>query len=380
MGIFWDTEKVFIDGDEYFDHLIADIDQAKSLITVEIYIFNNDHLGLKIAEHLIEAQKRGVKVEIIVDGIGSYNFYDKLHGLFTSSQIRVKVFHPLPFLHPFYGKLPFRKKISAFASRLWKLNQRDHRKIITIDSSIMYTGSFNFTAEHTSYYQGKKWKDMGVRVTGINVQIALLYFKKIWKIKDYFQHRKLLRKLKLKDSKYSLLRLNHSLIKRRFYYKDLIQKLNRSKKQVWLVTPYFIPTPALIIALGKAAVRGVDVRILISAETDVKVFKTLKFFYLPFLIKRGVRVFEYVETVLHAKIFMIDDWVTVGSSNLNHRSILHDLEVDLSIQDPKNIEIIRKDFISSTSSEIELTAIHLQRRSLIDRFLSRLFYLIKYWF
>ena len=377
---YWDKEEVLFDGDQYGDRVLEAIDQAKELITVEIYIFNDDSLGKKIAAHLIQAKKRGVKVQIIVDGVGSYGFFDKLAGVFKNAGIQIKMFHPLPLYHSFYGNIKFTKKISAFFYRIWRMNQRNHRKIITIDYNTMYAGSFNFTAEHTRYHSEKKWKDMGVRVCGENVKLAILQFKKVWGIRGYLRYRKQVKYLLTKQLKLSPLRLNHTLFMKRYYYRDLLQKINKAQKRIWIVTPYFIPKRRLIRVIGKAAQRGVDVRLLISSRTDVKIFQTLQFFYYPYLLKKGVKIFQYTETVLHAKNFIIDDWITIGSSNLNHRSFLHDLEVDLAVQDQKNKEIIEEDFKRSTPSELELTTQHLKQRTLFDKFLSRLFFVFKYWF
>lgn len=380
MSSYWDNEEIFLDGDQYFDRLLEDIDQARELITVEIYIFNDDSLGKKIAAHLIQAKKRGVRVQIIVDGIGSYGFFDKLAGAFKRAGIQIKMFHPLPFYHPYYGKLSVRKRISAFFTRIWRLNQRNHRKIVTIDQRIMYSGSYNFTAEHTRYHSDKKWKDMGLRVCGENVKLAILQFNKVWGIRGYLKYRKKIKPLLTKELKLSPLRLNHTLFMKRYYYRDLMQKINKAQQRIWIVTPYFIPKRRLIRMLGKAARRGVDVKLLISSKTDVKIFQTLQFFYYPYLVKKGVKIYQYTETVLHAKNFIIDDWITIGSSNLNHRSFLHDLEVDLAIQDQKNKELIEEDFKRSTPPELELTTQHLKQRSLFDKFLSRLFFVFKYWF
>jgi cardiolipin synthase len=380
MVNFWTDEKIFLDGDLYFESLINDIDQAKTLITVEIYMFSNDGLGNEIATHLISAHQRGVKVEIVVDGVGSYSFFEVLHKRFSEAKIAVKMFHPLPFYHPQHESLSLKQKITTLFTRLWRMNQRNHRKIVTIDRFIMYAGSLNFSAEHTKYHNAKKWKDMGVRVEGPNVKIAVLHFKKIWKLKEYFSLRKEMKPLLTRKLKYSPLRLNYSLFMKRFYYRDLIRKINHAQSRIWLMTPYFIPKRRLIRVLGKAATRGVDVRILISSKSDIHIFQKLQSFYYAYLAKKGVRMFEYVETILHAKTFIIDDWVTIGSSNLNHRSILHDLEVDLAIQDQGNKLIITNDFIASTPSQLEITMEDLKHRTVFDKFLSRLFFVFKYWF
>ena len=380
MGQFWESEKLYLDGDIYFADLLSDIRRANSYITVEMYIFNYDLIGQKITEELIEASRRGVKVQIIVDGVGTYHYFSQLHPLFSTAKIAVKIFHPLPFYHPFYGKLMLTKKIRAVFARLWRLNQRDHRKIITIDEKIMYSGSFNFTQEHTSLSQDTKWKDVGLRVTGANVKLAILFFKKVWQLRDFFKYRRLVRQPRLREAKNIPLRLNHSLVMRRIYQKNINQRMQKAKEKVWLVTPYFIPTRKFIMSLAKAAERGVDVRILISSKSDVKIFQTLQFFYYPYLISKNVKIYHYKETILHAKIFIADNWVTVGSSNLNHRSLLHDLEIDLAIQEQKNKDIIIDDFRQSTPDVHLVKLEDLKSRPLVDKILSRLFFLFKYWF
>lgn len=379
MDNYWESEEIFLDGDHYFDRLLEDIDGARDYITIEIYIFNDDLLGKKIAAHLIEARRRGVKIQIIVDGVGSYSFFDRLYGEFAKAGINVKMFHPLPAYHPLYGNPSLKQRLEIFFTRMWRMNQRNHRKIITIDHRIMYVGSFNFSVEHTRFHSETKWKDMGVRVIGEDVKVAILNFKKNWNLKEYLLFRSRIKNL-LKNLKLKPLRMSHNLFMRRFLYRDLLSKINKAESRIWLVTPYFIPKGRLIRAIGRAANRGVDVRVLISFRTDVKLFQALQFFYYPFLIKKGVRIFLFRETVLHAKNFIMDDWMSIGSSNLNHRSILHDLEVDLSIQNQINKELILKDFIQSTPEEIEITQGHLKQRTLFDKFLSRLFFVFKYWF
>ncbi len=380
MSGIWKSERVFLDGDEYFDHLLKDIDQAQHSITVEMYIFNDDLLGKMVMNHLINAHQRGVKVQIVVDGIGSFGFFDKLNAQFLKHGMVVKMYNPLPFYHPFYGKLTFLKKFQVFATRMWRLNKRNHRKIITIDQTIMYTGSFNITAEHTKYHTDVPWKDMGMRVTGDHVKFAVLNFKKIWKLRDYFRFKKQLRGQQAINWRVSPLRLNNTLFMKRYFYKNFLQRIKKAEKKIYLMTPYFIPKRRMIRALGKAAKRGVDVRILISFKTDVKFFKWLQYFYYAYLLKKGVKVYQYTDSVLHAKNYIIDDFMTIGSTNLNHRSFMHDLEVDLVIQDVDNRKKVEEHFIASSESQRAITLEGLKQRPLWDRILSRLFFTFKYWF
>lgn len=380
MLTFWDSEEVFLDGDHYFDRLLKDIDEALQYITVEMYIFNDDALGRLMAEHLVSAHKRGVKVQLIVDGVGSYAFFDSLHKYLFQNGVMIKMYNPLPFYHPYYGDLTFLRKLQVMMIRIVRINKRDHRKIITIDSSIMYTGSFNISAEHTRHHIDTAWKDMGARVTGEQVKFSVLNFKKVWKLRDYYRYKRQIKSFKSPNWRHAPLRLNQTVLMKSYFYKSFLTKLHQSEKRIWLMTPYFIPKRKMIRAIGKAAERGVDVQILISSKSDVPIFHTLQYFYYDYLIKKGVKVYQYTDSVLHAKNYIIDDWMTLGSTNLNHRSLIHDLEVDLIIQDERNMRIIERNFIDSTSEKNSISIEVLNRRPVLDRILCRLFFVFRYWF
>ena len=374
---YWDSEKLFFDGDDYFNQLKKDIQSATTLITVEMYIFSNDELGNSICNELIRARNRGVKVQILIDGVGSFDFdADSL----KRQGIQLKFYHPLPFYHPYYGEMNWRKKLQALLRRISNLNRRDHRKIITIDSNVMYLGSFNITAEHTHLHKEEKWKDMGVRVQGEKVQHAVLQFQRLWGLREFYQYRKKLKLNSWKKNRYSPLRLNYSLFIRQILYLDLLKRISKAKRRIWIMTPYFIPQSNFIRKLAQAAKRGTDVRLMISAKTDVSIFKTLRFFYYPYLIKKGVKIYHFDSTILHAKNLIIDDWMTIGSSNLNHRSLLHDLEVDLVIQSHDNKQLVSSNFIQELGSMNPVTIEDLKQRTLFDKFLSRLLFLFRYWF
>jgi len=374
---YWDHEKLFFDGDDYFNQLIEDIQSAKSLITCEMYIFKNDELGNLICRELIRAKARGVKIQVLVDGVGSFDFDAET---LKRQGIQVKFYHPLPFYHPYFGELNLRKKTQALLKRISNLNRRDHRKIITIDSKIMYVGSFNITAEHTHLHKEEKWRDMGVRVEGEKVQHTVLHFQKLWSLREYYQYRRKLKNFFWKKSRFSPLRLNYSLFIRRSLYLDLLRRMSKARKRIWIMTPYFIPQSNFIRKLAQAAKRGIDVRLIISAKTDVSIFKTLRFFYYPYLINKGAKIYHFDATILHAKNLIIDDWMTIGSSNLNHRSLLHDLEVDLVIQGNQNKQLVSSNFLQELKSMSPVTLDDLKRRTLLDKFLSRLLFLFRYWF
>lgn len=376
----WEKEILFLDSEAYYHELKKDIRASQHYITLEMYIFHYDTVGKSITEELILAKKRGVEIEIVVDGIGSYHFYQYFYPIFKKHDIKVKIFNPLPLYHPFLNAMPVINKSFVIFKRLWKINHRDHRKIITIDKKILYTGSFNLISAQNTTSKKIKWVDIGVKVIGDNVEYAVLNFKKIFKKKEYFRYKKKLPKNIYKKWIYQPLRLNQTLPMRLFYQKDFIQRIMTSKKRIWIMTPYFIPRRKIIKEIAKASSHGVDVKILISKVTDVHFFKWLQYFYFEFLLKRDVKIYLQTDKTLHAKNFIIDDFMTVGSTNLNHRSFIHDLEVDLVVEEEKNKRILEEHFLRYTNEKQRITMKDLESRSMIDRFICRFLFLFRYWF
>lgn len=375
----WDSEEIFFDGDEYFEALLRDIEEARFLITLEMYIFNDDHLGRRILEALIQAHDRGVRVLLLVDGVGSIDFAHEFAPRLREKGVRFKFFNPLPFYHPYYGNLSLRRKLQVLVTRLLRMNQRDHRKMVTVDETILFTGSFNVSATHVRAPEIVPWKDMGVRVTGAPVRFAVLAFKRNWKLREFLKYRRRLKDIRhLK--KLIPLRLNHSLAMRKLYLENFIRRINRAETRVWFMSPYFVPKSRVIRALARAAKRGVDVRLLLSRESDVRLFHFLQFYYYPYLIKAGVKIFLYADSILHAKNYIMDDWMTIGSSNLNHRSVIHDLEVDLVISDPDNQRKILEHFETCAAPSSRVAPESITEISLLHRLLGKIFFIFRYWF
>lgn len=375
----WESEQIFFDGDEYFTLLLKELEKAKTLITLEMYIFNDDHLGRRISQALIDAHQRGVKVLVLVDGVGSFDFAHHLAPLLDQHGVRFKFFNPLPFYHPYYGNLSLIRKFQVLLTRLLRMNQRDHRKMITIDEDILYTGSFNISAMHVRAPEVIPWKDMGVRVTGDPVKFAVLSFKRSWKLRDFLKYRKQIKHLRPLKKQIPL-RLNHNLAMRKLYLESFIRRINRAEKKIWFMSPYFVPKNRVISALARAAKRGVDVRLLLSAESDIKLFHFLQSHYYPYLIKAGVKIFLYADSILHAKNYIIDDWMTIGSSNLNHRSVIHDLEVDLVISEESNQRKILEHFQFCAREENLIREENVEKVSFLYRLMGKIFFMFRYWF
>ena len=125
---------------------------------------------------------------------------------------------------------------------------------------------------------------------------------------------------------------------------SLLRRIARAERRIWITSAYFVPRTLVTLALKSAASRGVDVRVLVPQVSDVFFVPWLTRLYSVFLISFGVRFFEYVPSVLHAKSAIIDDWTFVGSSNFNHRSFIHDLELDVVLSRPESINAMAAQF------------------------------------
>jgi cardiolipin synthase len=225
-----------------------------------------------------------------------------------------------------------------------KLNQRNHRKVYLIDQKIAYTGSANITSEHLrSVHGAKAWRDTGVRLQGEGVDELHQAFLEAWNYHvDYYGRHHPFKKF---ARFLQVVRVNWNKEYRKLYYETLMEQIQRAKTQIWITNPYFVPDRKLMKALEQAALARVDVQIIFPFHSDFIGVKLAMEGLYGNLLKAGVRIFEYLPSMLHAKVLILDKWVTVGSSNLNHRSLFNDLEADAVICRPENIEALRQQFL-----------------------------------
>jgi cardiolipin synthase len=379
----WDTEEVFQDGDSFFARLETEILHAKDAIDFECYIFRHDELGRKILSALREAKKRGVRVRLLVDGIGSAHWsYHFLSSLWQEG-IEAKIYHPLPWSNrksltglKFYRYF----RLRALIKSLWKLNRRNHRKVCIIDRRIAYLGGMNVSSLYIRKYAGvNTWRDTSVRVSGAEVSKLLEAFHSAWVEKKKRKIRERTWFKKQTDYKSSLVKLNDTLRRRHRYHQEIIQRILTAKKRVWITTPYFVPELSFIRALRFAVWSGVDVRILLPRKNDLLFMSWANRSFYALLLKIGARIYEYVPAVLHAKVVLIDDWVTIGSTNRNHRSLIHDLEVDIVLTHFASKQSVEKSFLTDIEKSQEVTLATWERQPKWRLFFERLILYFRYW-
>ncbi len=376
----WTTEQLYFDGDEFYADILRDIDKAQSLVTVEVFIFADDPLGERFFQSLNRAAERGVRVYLMVDGVGSHRFTQKVQHREYHPNIRIKIYNPHPWTFSYDHLSDVFRVGEVFLKRLVGINRRNHRKIITIDERTAYTGSFNITTDHSKEYnQDEAWHDIGLRLTGWIAPLFILSLMKNWGIQAFFRYRRKMPKKRFIRFNHPDIRLNQDFRLRRSLYKDFLKRIKKSRRRIWLSTGYFQPKRRIIRLLKEAAKRGVDVRILLSTKSDVFYYALLQTYYHHELVKAGVKIFEYDPTVIHAKNYFIDDWVTVGSTNLNYRSFMHDLEVDIRIQHPDNKKLLEKNFEDQQHHSRAVTQHTLDARPWWIKIFCRFVFLFRYW-
>lgn len=316
---------VIIDGHDLFHQMMADIEGATSSIHIEFYTFYNDQIGNDILNLLVQKAKAGVEVRVIYDPWGSMGTWKRF-------------FKPLMdvggHVEPFLGT---RSAVIDF-----RLNFRDHRKIVTVDGRIGYVGGFNIGDQ----YLGRKpkfgyWRDTHLRIVGSGVFALQARFMLDWNATDrdnpfrddtidhrYFPLTQVKGQTSLQivssgpDSDLQQIKMG---------YMRLIQT---AQKRLWIQTPYLIPDDSVLDSLRIAAMAGIDVRIMIPDKPDHAFVYRATQYYARQLADDGVKIYFYHNGFIHAKTMVVDGKISsVGSANMDYRSFKLNFEINAFIYD-----------------------------------------------
>ena len=318
---------LLFDGPQAITAMLAAIRGAQDNINLETYIFDADELGQQFSTLLIEKQRAGIQVNIMYDSIGSLEtpraFFDNMR----AAGIQVLEYNPVNPLH----------RIGT-----WRLNNRDHRKILIVDGKVAFTGGVNISDDYSRsslFRSGNRtprnpgWRDTHVQIEGPAVASMQLLFLDAWARqqegeipdREYFPP--------LPDAGDKLVRVLGSVPNGNFeIYKAYVLAIEEAKQSIHLTAAYFAPDAQLLEALIAAARRGVDVKMIFPSISDAGLaFQAGRSFYTQ-LLEAGVKIYQLKASVLHAKTGVIDSsWSTIGSSNLDVRSFLHNSEANLVI-------------------------------------------------
>ncbi|WP_194722946.1 cardiolipin synthase [Noviherbaspirillum malthae] len=369
------------DGPETMRAMMSAIRAARDHVNLETYIFEADEIGRQLADLLIAKQAAGVRVNLIYDSVGSLDtpreFFDRMR----AAGIGVLEFNPV---NPLEAKGD------------WDINQRDHRKLLVVDGRIAFTGGVNISKVYgkSSFLQSRRndpppkdaadaaWRDTHMQIEGPVVADFQKMFLDTWQRKTgrapqdakYFPP--------LKTEGKSLVRAIASTPDHADFavYKTYISAIAHADKYVHLTTAYFVPDRQIVDAMIDAARRGVDVRIIFPSFTDVGLLLYAGRSYYDELLKAGIRVYERKAAMLHAKTAVIDGvWSTIGSTNLDMRSFLHNDEINAVVLSAEFADRMEALFQRDLQESNEITLDNWRQRGLRERMREFGTRLLEYW-
>jgi cardiolipin synthase len=313
------TAKLLVGGADCFSSLLAAIKQAKKHIHLEYYIFEPDRTGTEIRDALIERACAGVKVRLLLDALGSSRIGNS-------------------FLQPLLeagGEVAFFHRTRIRWRGLWKpkINLRTHRKIVVIDGVFGFTGGINISDEQNEWVRSDAFRDLHISVSGDVVRWLQLAFLEDWvyagrhapKEADLFTTQAL-GAIKAQiipagpDSAWEPI------------HRAKVFAISLANERVWLATPYFVPSESARMALMSAALRGVDVRLILPEKSDSRLVDAAARSYFEELLASGVQIFAY-PGMLHTKALLVDDETLIlGSSNFDNRSFRLNFELCILLE------------------------------------------------
>lgn len=323
-------------GDEFFGAVEEIIDSALHYIHFQAYILDEDETGIRIVDSLIRAAGRGVKVYFLLDAYGTKYLSDELVKRIDNSGILFRFFSP------------------TFISKGFQLSLRLHSKVVMADGEVAIIGGMNFADRYRGTGNNKAWLDFAVCIRGPEMVHLLDIVKRLWNKTFISRTERAIEHIPVARSytdNVAVKILENNWTKNKIEilkgYRAIFRK---AEKSIILFASYFLPGRNERKLMRMASLRGVDITIVFSAESDAAVFEKATRFLYDFILRNNIKIYEYTPSNLHAKVATVDGkWCTVGSYNLNHLSDYGSVEINAAILD----ETFTKDFESRLKTIIE---------------------------
>ena len=350
------SHRILYKGAPFYAALRADIEKAQHDVQVESFIWRDDEVGAEFLQLLVETARRGVAVRLLLDELGCI-------------RLRDRYFKPLIAAG---GEFSWCHTLSPLRNR-YSFNLRNHRKLQIIDGRTVFVGGMNFGRE----YLGRDpklgdWADAQLRVQGRVVEIFEQIFAEDWFFATGRENSLHPRPQEKSGDEKILAQVlrggpdedDHAMLR------SNILLVAAAKKRLWISTGYFVPGETMQTALQAAAAKGIDVRLLVSAKSQHPHLVSAGRSYYDALLRQGVRIFEYSRGINHSKFMVIDeDWSTVGSSNLDERSMRLNFELSLLTHDPETNRELSGIFEESVAESKEIDIEEFDRRPLSEKLL-----------
>ena len=298
-------------GADYFSRLYAIVDGAQSVLHLQTYILEWDDTGQALVERLEAAVKRGVKVYLLADHFGSSSLPAAALGRIREAGIRFRFFAP-----------PYSLERLAFGRTL-------HHKITVADERIALIGGINFADRYRIGVETERpWLDFAVQIEGEICRQPELLCERLFN-----QQASPKRLLAGRLGALNLRFLHNDWMRRRTdIYRAYRQAVQQSKHSITMAASYFLPEKSFRRLLARTVARGVEVRIILSGPSDVPLARLAEHYLHRYLLYKGIRLFEWRPSVLHAKVMTVDERLSlIGSYNLNHLSRYRSIEFNVEI-------------------------------------------------
>ena len=317
--------KLLQEGRTFFADVLQAIEAAEHSIRIEVYVFESGHLADRVIESLCAAATRSVPVQLLLDAVGSQKLNDADRERLAQSGVSLSVFNRF-FPHPQLSDI-----------------KRDHRKMFIIDERVAYVGGACIT---DGYWDPVRdvcdWHDLMLRVTGPVVGDCVTLFDFRWnRLENGYHHPHPGRFEQVSPGLHDgCCRLGYtSGLPHKGLVADIAERIRSARRRVWMVTPYFFPVEAIAEALYEAAERGVDVQLFLAGEkTDHPWVREAGRGFFGRFIERDVTIYELDDQMLHAKVLVADNWLSVGSCNLDVWGANRNLQANLDVYDAGCLE------------------------------------------
>ncbi len=355
---------VLIDGPATHRAMFAAIAGARDHVNLQTYILEADEVGERLANLLSKKRAEGVRVNVLYDSVGSLGTPKEYFERLRASGIAVCEFNPVNPLK---------------APKGWQINNRDHRKILVVDGRTAFTGGINISGVYSAGSFGSRrsapskeegWRDTHIRVRGPIVAEFQRLFIDAWGRQecDGLESARFFPRNQEAGQWTMRVVASDPENSKSEMYVALLSAIEQAERRVWLTYGYFVPDPATIETLQAAAARGVDVRLVLPGFSDFWAPLYAGRSHYQGLLSAGVRIFERHDALLHAKTAVIDGvWSSVGSTNLDWRSFVHNYEADVIVLAEAFAREMENLFALDVKASHEITLEAWQRRGLVPR-------------
>lgn len=341
-------------GQDKFDSLFQELEKAEKHIHIQYYIFMDDNIGKKLRDILVRKATEGIKVRLIYDDVGSWKARRRFFKEMQAQGVEVQ---------------PFLKVAFKFLTS--RVNYRNHRKIVVIDGKVGFVGGMNVADRYIDGVNSGLWRDSHIKIEGKAVAGLQTSF-----IIDWYSSRK---EFLASDTYYPVLENKGDNLMQLVtsgpvgQFKDIhlgiLQAIANAQEKIYIQTPYFVPTDSLLQAIQMAALRGVDVRLMLPRHSDTTFVHIASMSFLKEVLDTGVSVYLFEAGFLHSKLMTIDRSLTItGSANMDVRSFEHNFEIDAFIYNEDTCRNAQEIFFRDIEQSSILFADEWDKRSRFNKF------------